>query len=106
MMSDEEYMNLYGESWYEIRDRDKRIADLEEKLDWATSQWDRCVKRIAELEDKLADFKTHGRVTKAWGELREENDRLQASVKELGAENAELKDQVSEYAKDEAGFLG
>ena len=30
-----------------------RVKELEAKLCWATSQWDRCVKRIAELSKAL-----------------------------------------------------
>ena len=35
-----------------------RVKELEEKLDWATSQWDRCVKRIAELSKALGEQPT------------------------------------------------
>lgn len=78
MMSDEEYMNLYGESWYEIRDRDKRIADLEEKLYWAQGQWDRCLKRIAEL-------------SKAWGVMKTiEETMVEIIEREMAMSHVEL----------------
>ena len=41
----------------DVADLTARVKELEDKLTWANSQWDRCVKRIKELEAELRNKK-------------------------------------------------
>lgn len=69
----------------EIFNLQARVKDLETELHSALTQLVTSQDRVKELEAEVQDFREHGRVTKAWGELRAENKRLREALEKIKA---------------------